>query len=113
MVTITKEGKISIAIYDNNWCAQKSEDGSSVVLSKYEPDKCTLDSIPDVTPDNPLTPDKGQTVESFMTDENAGENGSIRLDNNGNKRYAGSDPNNYVCFGMSGETCDDNHYIVL
>ncbi len=38
-----------------------------------------------------------------------GANGSIRTDNLGNKRYAGSNPNNWVCFGTENETCDEEH----
>ncbi len=38
-----------------------------------------------------------------------GENGTIRTDNLGNKRYAGSNPNNWVCFGTENEACDENH----
>ncbi len=47
-------------------------------------------------------------TEEKMTAE-VGENGSIRKDNLGNPRYAGSNPNNYVCFGTGSETCDEEH----
>ncbi len=47
-------------------------------------------------------------TEEKMTAE-VGENGSIRTDNLGNKRYAGSNPNNWVCFGTENEACDENH----
>ncbi len=47
-------------------------------------------------------------TEEIMTAE-VGENGSIRTDKLGNPRYAGSNPNNYVCFGTENETCDENH----
>ncbi len=47
-------------------------------------------------------------TEEMMTSE-VGENGSIRTDNLGNKRYAGSNPNNWVCFGTQNETCDEEH----
>ncbi len=47
-------------------------------------------------------------TEEKMTLE-VGENGSIRTDNLGNKRYAGSNPNNWVCFGTQNETCDEEH----
>ncbi len=45
--------------------------------------------------------------EEIMTPETAGENGIIRTDTSGNKRYAGSNPNNYVCFGTDKETCSE------
>ncbi len=47
-------------------------------------------------------------TEDKMTAE-VGENGSIRTDNLGNPRYAGSNPNNWVCFGTENETCDEEH----
>ncbi len=47
-------------------------------------------------------------TEDKMTAE-VGANGTIRTDNLGNKRYAGSNPNNYVCFGTQNATCDENH----
>ncbi len=47
-------------------------------------------------------------TEEMMTSE-VGENGTIRTDNLGNKRYAGSNPNNWVCFGTENKTCDENH----
>ncbi len=47
-------------------------------------------------------------TEEIMIDE-AGSNGSIRKDNSGNPRYAGSNPNNWVCFGTQNEVCDDEH----
>ncbi len=47
-------------------------------------------------------------TEDKMTAE-VGENGSIRKDNLGNPRYAGSNPNNWVCFGTQNKTCDEEH----
>lgn len=106
MVAVSKEGKVNLAIHNGLWCAKKSETNSTITLSKYEINKCSLDSIADEIPDDP---ENEQSIESIMTDEKAGENGSIWLDNRGNKRYSGSNPNNYVCFGMIGDTCDQEH----
>ncbi len=65
---------------------------------------------------NTVTANKTIVVElseRILTEEmmiaEVGENGSIRTDNLGNKRYAGSNPNNYVCFGTQNETCDEEH----
>ncbi len=46
-----------------------------------------------------------RTFEEVMNSEAVGENGIIRTDTSGNKRYAGSNPNNYVCFGTDETTC--------
>ncbi len=50
---------------------------------------------------------KALTEEKMIVE--VGENGSIRTDNLGNPRYAGSNPNNYVCFGTENKTCDEEH----
>ena len=60
----------------------------------------------EVEPPKPIEP---FTFDSIMTDEAAGVNGSINTDTLGNKRFAGSDPNNYVCFGIQGDVCDEEH----
>jgi len=46
-----------------------------------------------------------KTPAEIVTPENAGSNGTIKTDTSGNKRYAGSNPNNYVCFGTDATTC--------
>ncbi len=54
-----------------------------------------------------------ESLDKVLTEEmmiaEVGENGSIRTDDLGNKRYAGSNPNNWVCFGTENEACDENH----
>ncbi len=52
---------------------------------------------------------KEQTGLEVITNNDVGSNGSIRKDNLGNKRYAGSNPNNWVCFGTENEACDEEH----
>ncbi len=73
--------------------------------------KCTV-----VENGNTVTANKTIVVKSsskVLTEEmmiaEVGENGSIRKDNLGNPRYAGSNPNNYVCFGTENKTCDEEH----
>ncbi len=51
----------------------------------------------------------GKALTEAMMIAEVGENGTIRTDNLGNKRYAGSNPNNWVCFGTKNETCDEEH----
>ncbi len=46
-----------------------------------------------------------KSPEEIMTEEAVGTEGIIRIDTSGNKRYAGSNPNNYVCFGTDATTC--------
>ena len=57
----------------------------------------------------PPTPVEPFSFDSILTDEASGSNGSINIDTFGNKRFAGSNPNNYVCFGIEGDTCDEEH----
>ncbi len=49
---------------------------------------------------NPYTLTKGKEIT-----DNPGANGAIVTDASGNERYAGSNPNNYVCFGTDATTC--------
>ncbi len=51
----------------------------------------------------------GQVLTEEMMTAEVGENGLIRKDNLGNPRYAGSNPNNWVCFGTQNEACDEEH----
>ena len=57
----------------------------------------------------PPTDDTTLPFENILTDEKVGTNGSINVDTFGNKRFAGINPNNYVCFGKTGDTCDEDH----
>ncbi len=51
----------------------------------------------------------GKVLTEEMMITEVGSSGSIRKDNLGNPRYAGSNPNNWVCFGTQNEACDENH----
>ena len=53
-----------------------------------------------VTLTSPSTPPT-----DIVTPGNAGSNGTVKTDTSGNKRYAGTNPNNYVCFGTDATTC--------
>ena len=52
---------------------------------------------------------KPMSLSSILTDASSGVLGFVRTDKNGNKRFAGKNPNNYVCFGIEGDTCDEDH----
>ena len=47
-IRLMSDGKISLAIYNDNWCAVKGLDASKVTVTKYEEGKCILQEEADV-----------------------------------------------------------------
>lgn len=88
-----------MAIHNNKWCAVKEKEETEIRVIDYEEETCKILGI--VEPPKPTL----KNPEEIMTSEAVGENGTIKEDTSGNKRYAGSNPNNYVCFGTEEETC--------
>ena len=95
---------------------KKSEDGEFYLENVSDGDNCAFGIIDHFVITKgacegvePPAIDTTLTLASIMTDERVGKNGSINEDNFGNKRYAGNNPNNYVCFGIEGDICDENH----
>ena len=83
-------------VSDGNYCGNGTIDQLTIIKGN-----CGEVELP-----KPVEP---FTFDSIMTDEKAGSNGSINIDTHNNKRFAGSNPNNYVCFGMQGDACDEEH----
>ena len=106
-IAVDKDGKVSMAIHNNKWCAVKEKEETEIRVIDYEEETCKILGI--VEPPKPTL----KNPEEIMTSEAVGENGTIKEDTSGNKRYAGSNPNNWVCFGSSSITspgsCDANH----
>ena len=98
-IAVDKDGKVSMAIHNNKWCAVKEKEETEIRVIDYEEETCKILGI--VEPPKPTL----KNPEEIMTSEAVGENGAIKEDTSGNKRYAGSNPNNYVCFGTEEETC--------
>ena len=98
-IAVDKDGKVSMAIHNNKWCAVKEKEETEIRVIDYEEETCKILGI--VEPPKPTL----KNPEEIMTSEAVGENGTIKEDTSGNKRYAGSNPNNYVCFGTEEETC--------
>lgn len=87
-LTITVDGKISLAIHNKEWCAKKNAEETSIVILKYEESTCKQSTL-----DEPL-----KKVLTFEDQMKLQPNETLDNDPDHNLRYVGSDPKNYILF---------------
>ncbi|MBS7020970.1 MAG: type II secretion system protein [Firmicutes bacterium] len=84
-MNITKDGEISIIMYNNSWCAKKEVTDKEVKVEKYDKDTCKIKI----------------NLVNYITSLNVeGNNEGLFTDDYGNTRYRGSNSEvkNYVTF---------------
>ena len=88
-IAVGSDGKIAIAIHNNRWCAVKEYEETVVRMIPYEETTCKI------TGEIPKPVEKSITFEEQMAEQS---DQIMSIDPDGNKRYVGKNPKNYVKF---------------